>query len=457
MTAIDTASLERLLPAYLASRRWFRAKTRRVRQIRVRDVIQLDGCFVISVLEIEYAQGDRDYYLLPLVSSEVSGFDEAALASQDFRNALLAAIADSRTFHGRNGDLVASHTSAFEYTSAPLDSFISRAEQSNTSIIFRDRFILKLFRKIEPGINPDLEIGHFLTQRGFRHTPALLGSLEYRPHGGGPSYAAGMLQQFVKNQGDAWQYTLHSLEAGQPIGEYLPAAQLLGKRTAEMHAALADSQDDPDFAPEPFTPAHAHRIYEETLAQADAVFELLRGKLSSLPEGAAESARQVLAFENAIVNRFAGLKDLAVTNAVRIRYHGDFHLGQVLYTGDDFMIIDFEGEPARPLAERRARGLALRDVAGMLRSFQYAAHAAADGRQSESREAVWNKRVSAAYLDAYFEQARNQLYIPAEKNQRQLLLDAFLLQKAVYEVAYELNNRPDWVNIPLRGILSLIG
>jgi maltose alpha-D-glucosyltransferase/alpha-amylase len=450
MTAIDSRTLEEQLPAYLSSRRWFRAKTRTVTQIRVLDVIHLDDCFFISVLEIEYAQGDRDYYLLPLTSTDQSAFDESALSNQTFRNALLTAIANSRTFKGQKGDLVAARTSAFEYPSDRLESFVSKAEQSNTSIIFRDRFILKLFRKIEPGINPDLEIGRFLTERGFRHTPALLGSLEYRVHDGGHVYAAGILQQFVKNQGDAWQYTLHSLEAREPLGNYLPSAQLLGKRTAEMHAALADSQGNPDFAPEPFIAAHARLLYEETRAQAAGVFELLRGKLSSLAEPAAASARQVLALETAILSHFASLKDSATISALRIRQHGDFHLGQVLYTGDDFMIIDFEGEPARPLAERRAKGLALRDVAGMLRSFHYAAHAA-------DAPAFWNEQVSAAYLDAYFEEARDQPYVPAEPSQRKLLLDAFLLQKAVYEVDYELNNRPDWVTIPLRGILSLAG
>ncbi len=308
-----------------------------------------------------------------------------------------------------------------------------------------------------------------------------------------------ILQQFVPNQGDAWSYTLISLgdffanalaskrdppnlpnehplgligqeipsELRSFIGPYLESAALLGKRTAEMHAALADGNGGPDFAPEAFTAEDAHQLHRDLLGQADITFQLLRRKQAVLTGAVADQARELLRIEHRVNERFAAVGQHPIS-AVRIRHHGDYHLGQVLYTGQDFMIIDFEGEPARPLSERRAKVLALRDVAGMIRSFQYAAFAALFGQvpgipgEPAMLElvalwaAAWNAYVSATYLRAYFEEARGLPFVPSEWSERRILLDAFLLQKALYEVAYELNNRPDWLRIPLRGILGLV-
>ncbi len=249
------------------------------------------------------------------------------------------------------------------------------------------------------------------------------------------------------------------------LGGYADSAHLLGVRTAQMHAALADPNGGPDFAPEPFAQEDGEQLYEDMLSQADIAFELLRRKQAVLEDTAAEKAQKVLHLEHRVMERFSQLRD-QTTAAVRIRFHGDFHLGQVLYTGSDFMIIDFEGEPARPLSQRRAKGLAMRDVAGMIRSFQYAAYAALFGQvpgaafrpdsTTESWADFWTAWVSAIYLNGYFGAANASPFVPADLEQRRVLFDAFLLQKALYEVAYELNNRPDWVRIPLRGILSLI-
>jgi maltose alpha-D-glucosyltransferase/alpha-amylase len=484
--AIDRKRLEEQLPAYLATRRWFRAKTRTVQQLHVVDVVQLPQDFCICVLEIIYGGEGRDIYLLPLNAADQEAFDEGAFADERFRNLLLESIREARAFKGQRGSLVAARTAAFaalpDAYRSPNPSFVSRAEQSNTSIIFRDRFILKLFRQIEPGINPDLEIGHFLTRQHFAHTPALLGSLEYRMDGDGASYAAGMLQQFVKNEGDAWKYTLDSLaaffaaarksgaaphEASGLLDPYLASVRLLGRRTAEMHTALSAGTADRAFAPEPYTPSDGARLSQELSAQAAATCALLRERLASLSGTAAHEAEQVLANERRIQEKLAEAADSAALDVLRIRLHGDYHLGQVLFTGDDFMIIDFEGEPARPLSERRRKGLALRDAGGMVRSFQYAAYAAlfaetAETPPDDSRQALdpwaafWYEQVSAAYLEGYFAAAGEQRFLPAGAPQRKALLDAFLLHKALYEVGYELNNRPDWVLIPLRGILSLI-
>ncbi|MGH9639148.1 MAG: maltose alpha-D-glucosyltransferase, partial [Bryobacteraceae bacterium] len=372
-----------------------------------------------------------------------------------------------------------------------------KAEQSNSSIVYGDRCILKLFRKLEAGVNPDAEIGIFLTERGFRHTPEVLGTLEYRTRS--ETYSAGILQRFVRNRGDAWAFALESLSgffrrvAGGKAGICAPAPKsfhpldlaqetppeqvrealgpfaekvgLLGRRTAEMHAALCDPDAGPDFAPEPFTRQAAGKACAEMLAQADIAFELVRRKQAVLPEDVAASARQFLQREHRVAEHFLRFRDFPAS-VVRIRHHGDFHLGQVLYTGEDFMLIDFEGEPSRPLWARRAKALALRDVAGMIRSFQYAAYAAllaefpdAPAQQDifpalESWAVCWSAWVSGMYASAYFS-AGDGAFAGANQEERRVLLDAFLLEKVLYEIGYELNNRPDWVRIPLRGALSL--
>ncbi len=523
--AFDDASLAQLastLPDYIAQMRWFRAKTRTIQKAHIEDVLAVPGTRAhVLVIRLDYTDGEADIYILTLTLSDgplsedpvaryrtrtgQEGEIQEALSQPELRAALLNAIACSQIFEGRNGNLAALQTGAFkeECNDAGLqqiESSVARAEQSNTSILYGNRFILKLFRKIEPGVNPDVEIGAFLTERKFANTPAVLGTFEYRSKDGATVYSAGILQDFVRNQGDAWTYTLdllsgyferaltqgaqapalptnHPLElmaldfpqnAPQLFGQYLQSARLLGVRTAEMHAALAHNTGGSDFAPEPFASEDGQNLYQEMIGQADITFGLLRRKQATLVGAAAHSAKQVLHEEHRLLESLSPLRDQPIT-AARIRFHGDYHLGQVLYTGSDFMIIDFEGEPARPLRERRTKTLAMRDVAGMIRSFQYAAYAALFGQVSgiptkpetaqavESWAAFWTAWISATYLKGYFATAGAAPFLPADANERRVVFDAFLLQKALYEVAYELNNRPDWVRIPLRGILSLLG
>ncbi|MBV9083493.1 MAG: putative maltokinase [Acidobacteriaceae bacterium] len=511
--------LSRVLPEFLATQRWYRAKAKTIKQTRIRDVIPMSELqSYLVIVGVDYTDGECDTYLLPLSLSEAGGTRDPnpvatirvpggsdrtlsnALAEASFRGALLDAIACNREYEGREGVFLASRTDALDRkcgsTEPAVESFVSRAEQSNSSIIFRERYILKIFRKLESGINPDLEIGHFLARRGFRYTPALCGDMQYRPRKGPPMYA-GILQAFVPNEGDAWKYTLESLSgyfgrtlgsaappklesyhpldlcdeevpalARQTIGEYIESARLLGRRTAQMHAALSDAQGEADFVPEPFSPDYRDVLYGEMMKEADRTFRLLRDKRDTLPAEAAEDASRLLPSEADIRQRFSTLRDSRIT-AMRIRQHGDYHLGQVLYTGDDFVIIDFEGEPARPLAERRSKTLAMRDVAGMIRSFSYAGYAALFGQVEgvpsdvhtktavESWASFWAAWVSATFLRAYFEQAAKLPFVSESAEERRMLFDAFVLQKALYELAYELNNRPDWLPIPLRGILSL--
>jgi maltose alpha-D-glucosyltransferase/alpha-amylase len=359
--------------------------------------------------------------------------------------------------------------------------------------------LLKLFRRLEKGTNPDYEVGRFLTEdQRFARTPQVAGILEYHhEHHGGP-FTLALLQALVPNQGDGWEHAIDELRryyerasarmfapdrvsadprpvlelAGQAppataletIGTYLHAAGKLGARTAEMHLALVSDASDPDFAPEPLSGKDVQRITAEIQRQGEQAFSLLAHALDRLPESIAPQARELLARGPAAVQSLAA-SPAGVPRAVKTRVHGDFHLGQVLWVDNDFVILDYEGEPTRPIDERRAKYSPLRDVAGMLRSFHYAAYAGlfsfTHGRQRDFPRLavwadVWQQWASAAFLAQYLRTAEGAAFLPRDRNQLAQLLDGFVLAKALYELSYELNNRPDWVQIPLAGVLRLL-
>jgi maltose alpha-D-glucosyltransferase/alpha-amylase len=333
-----------------------------------------------------------------------------------------------------------------------LDPRLSGAEQSNNSVIFGERLILKLFRRLEPGINPDLEVSRFLTERRFPNVAPVAGALFYRWERDETATLA-MLQAYVPNQGDAWSHALDEL-ASEDIGaieRYLPFADLMGRRTAEMHLALASTPKDPAFAPEPTTMLDIRSAFQSIRALAMQTFQTLRRQMTGMAGEDRADAEQVIEAEERFQRRLRALLETNI-NPRRIRCHGDYHLGQLLFTGGDFVIVDFEGEPARPLAERRLKRWAMRDVASMLRSFDYAAEAAGVGFAQE-----WARRVSEAFLDAYWQTAGDAVFVPATTEERNLLMDVLLIEKALYELRYELDNRPAWVRIPMRGLLGLVG
>jgi maltose alpha-D-glucosyltransferase / alpha-amylase len=432
-----------------------------------------------------------------------------ALWEPDVCRALLDTVRRRRSVRGvRGGQMSGRPTAALGRVldgNEPPEPSVFRAEQSNTSVLFGQDLILKLFRRMEAGVNPDLELGRYLVERaGFAHTPAVAGALEYRIDGGESSTLA-ILHQFVPNEGDAWQYTLDALSrfyeevvtarihptaapppplagdllsrAMEPVpeamdelvGSYLGAAQLMGRRIAEMHAALAAEPADPGLAPEPFTPHFQRSVYQSLRNLTGRSLRLLRRALPTLGEREREDAEAVLAAQDLILERFAGLIERRVS-AMRIRCHGDLHLGQVLFTGRDFLVIDFEGEPARSLSDRRAKRTPMRDVAGMLRSIHYATFTAlldqsARGlvepdsdvaRELEAWGRHWCDGVSAAFLGAYLEASEGASWVPEDPGELALLLDTSLLEKAVYELGYELNNRPLWVGIALMGLRDLL-
>ncbi len=519
------AAIEAILPAYIHPRRWFGAKSRQIASARIVEALPIEtsaGPSWLMLVRLTYADGAADTYALPLASAAGDVAERlraetphAILAGAPgervlfdasfapaFCQALLDMIASRRTIEGEAGELCATTTSAFARLrgATPLEPSVGKAEQSNTSIIYGDRLIMKLFRKLEPGLNPDLEIGRFLTERGaFEHIPPLAGAIEYRA--GGDTIGLALLQGFVPNRGDAWRYTIETLArwferalaagAGAPPAEtraapmldlasqepppaarelisgYLASAELLGRRTAELHLALSADASDPDFAPEPWAEQDRRAVYETMRRRAEHSFQILRHALGGLSAPAQPGAQQVLDRESAIFDRLQSALDRPI-EAARTRIHGDYHLGQVLYTGSDFFIIDFEGEPARPLSERRSKSSPLQDVAGMLRSFHYAPYAVllgqapgvafrdADVAALEPWARYWQRWVGAAFLRSYLATAGGAPFLPASRGDLQGLLDAYLLDKAVYELAYELNNRPTWVRIPVEGILQLV-
>jgi trehalose synthase-fused probable maltokinase len=512
-------SLAPAIPDFLAGRRWFGGKARSIRSAEIADIVpfaprHLEACLVLA--RVHYASGADETYSMPLIPEtaempvpegvpslrvRLQGKPDTvvfydALPNEMFLEFLLDAIAQGQFFPGAHGEIRAMSTAAlpslWEPSQGRLQPSLMKAEQSNSSVIYGKRLVLKLFRRIEDGINPDLEIGSFLTsQARFPNVPAVAGQLEYVS--GGQQSSLGILQAFVSNQGDAWQFTLKALAGyyeqaahseirpdaiphGTPlaltertippqtqtrIGPYLESARLLGRRTAELHLALSSAPDDPVFRPEPFRAEDGRVFCDSALDLLTRTFELLRQKRRDLPMHAQEDAQRVLESEEKIRRRFRRLPELQVT-AMRCRIHGDYHLGQVLFTGDDFIIIDFEGEPARPLSERRAKRLPLQDVAGMLRSFHYAAYAPILGEAGGvakldrlgSWARYWQMWVSAAFLKTYLEISGSAPYLARTRPELEALLDVYILDKAVYELGYELNNRPHWVAIPLEGILS---
>src|SRR5262249_47559118 len=414
---------------------------------------------------------------------------------------LLSFIENQDQLQARSGRLRGVRSKAFQYlrgsVEPPLPVRRGSAEQSNTSILYGDRFILKLLRRQEPGLNPDAEIGRYLTEiSNFAHVPPFAGSIEYEPSADGDSSTLAMLQGMVVNEGDGWKWTTEELNryfetcapvpfpedlrasleelidlaqrpslqaARDHVGIYLDSAVALGRRTADLHLALASATDDPSFAPEPLSVIELQALLADLRQHASRVFDVLRDRLPYLPDDVLEVAAAVLSRRTPILDHLGAIFPEPF-QTWKIRVHGDYHLGQVLKVKSDFVILDFEGEPARPLADRRAKQCPLKDVAGMVRSFSYAVYSSLINYTTRHSEDIaslepwaqlWERCVSTEFLHAYRETAHGAEFLPADADDFRKLLDVFLVDKALYEVLYELNARPEWVRIPLMGIMSL--
>ena len=513
------------LPEYIPKQRWFAGKSRRIKSTRILDWASLNASqSVLAMIEVQFESGTPDVYVTllamtfgdaaeelrrtapntivgPIMSGKVSGvlhdgvFDDKACAS------LFSLIEKETQLDARHTRIFGVQGKVFRdvlgAATTPLPVRRGSAEQSNTSILYGDRFILKLFRRHEPGLNPDAEIGRYLTEKtNFNRIPPFAGSIEYAGAADAETATLAMLQGLVTNEGDGWKWTLEELDryfetfapvtfpegiteelknpvdlserptsplARDHVGIYLDSAATLGRRTAELHLALASPTDDPAFAPEPLTAQDFEALLRDLRQRASGVFDLLKERVSYLPDEVVEIAATVLGRRRRILDHFHGLRSDNLRTQ-RTRIHGDYHLGQVLKVKTDFVILDFEGEPARPLAYRRAKQCPLKDVAGMLRSFSYAAHASLinytarhseDVARLEPWALLWECSAAAEFLRAYREAAEGAEFLPRNSADLRRLLDVFLLDKALYEVLYEMNSRPAWVRIPLMGILSL--
>jgi maltose alpha-D-glucosyltransferase/alpha-amylase len=535
--------LESLLPRYIAQQRWFGSKSRTIRSAHIASSIPIGEAAVIALVEVCYEPNgpasngsetnasplnghalaeEPELYQLPL--SIASGEQAAALrasrphailatlnsgdqhpgepppvlfdasASPEFQAALLRLIAaPSRAWNTVPNPEIATHRSSSldQQRLVDLPSRLSSAEQSNTSILYDDFAILKLFRRLRPGENPDVEVARFLTDVAhFNAIPAYLGDL----HRIADNTTLAFLQTFAPNEGDGWAWTLdelgHFYEAVancpppsstgpspnfiEPAGPpsdlmehatvYLDAAHLIGRRTAELHLALATATDNPSFTAQPYSEKDLADDRQRIQRQALAALNALQNAVGDLPADASSLASDLLRQRDDLLARIRALTGDPAHFGSRIRIHGDYHLGQLLRSRTDFLIVDFEGEPAKSLEERRQKQSPLRDVAGMLRSFSYAARAGLDlhlqrhPRNHATLEAwstAWENAAGNAFLRGYRDAAaaRNDL-LPAPA-QAHIMLLALLLEKAMYELLYEMNNRPSWLPIPLQGLLAI--
>jgi maltose alpha-D-glucosyltransferase/alpha-amylase len=522
--------LERVLRGWLPARRWFGGSAKTIKSIHVQETLPIaigTGRAMLAFLQVDYVESDAEIYVVPIgcatgLASETLTRDAApliiaranfsrtgqtgviydAVADKDFCRAMLGLLSAQKNLAGKFGQLEASHTAEFETLGSEyggaLEPVLAKSE-SKSSIIYGEKFILKFFRRLDFGINPDLEILRFLTAQKFPHTPPLAGALEYRVGRDEPSTIA-ILSAFVPKAVNAWEYTQDALgkfyervqtlppekrqppssaafatvaalpptdQAREMIDTYLETARVLGERTAALHFAFAAETDNRNFNPEPFTP-HAQRgLFQSMRNLTRQNFRLLNRQLKTLPPEVQPLAQQVLAREPEILKKLRQVYERPL-NATRIREHGDFHLGQILFTGKDFLVIDFEGEPSVPIGERRLKRSSLQDVASLIRSFHYAAYAAlvkhvergapVEGQLESliSWAHFWAHWVGAIYYQSYVRAAGTATFLPPGEADRKMLTEIFLLRKAIYELGYELSHRPDWAKIPLQGILGLV-
>lgn len=443
--------------SWIAGQRWYGDKARSVESLTPEVVLPVDldnlDC-LLAIARFTYERGPDSRYFVPLVAGETTGLRDA-LAEPEFLEWFVQGFREERVVDGDvrwRWRMLADDfpdTKAIDFTNARMIS----AEQSNTSVVFDNQFIGKVFRRLQPGINPDLEVGEFLSHGDrFPYVPKLYGLVEIEHDGDSTAIAA--IQQFVPNTDDGWSWLLKELErlSSENEGALTEAVGLLGTRTAEMHAALASDPGNEAFAPETFTDHDAEGLIARVIAEMGDSVEALAKRLS--PD-------EVARLHKGLGLLMGGAWSLV--GAYKTRVHGDYHLGQTLRTLDgDFCLIDFEGEPSRPMDQRRMKQSPLKDVAGMLRSLDYAAAAVMALTDDDScRQMIthWLGKATAAFVTAYRDVADSapvQL-VPADAMKFQAGLNLLIAEKALYEVRYELNNRPDWLSIPLNGIRRLAG
>ncbi|KAA5606323.1 maltose alpha-D-glucosyltransferase [Roseospira marina] len=508
------ALIGEILPEFLPNQRWFAGKEQGIGSVTVHDQASVAGegesAFLMALVDTHLADGEIQRYLLPLAVTWEGkeedpivpllpyalararrvhrvGVLHDALADAPFTAAVIQALRESREVHSAHGGTVRFRPTrllAEEPHVALEDIGRLGREQSNTSMLIGDRMVLKVYRRLSEGIHPELEVGRFLTDvAGYTNTPALLGSVEIEDEAGAPT-ALAVLQAFVRNQGDGWAYSQDYLsrylddaalrvQGGVVEGAdreeadhslYLGLAETMGRRVAELHRALAIDTDDPAFRAEPVAPDDRRQWLDQVKAEAAKARKSLEGALDSLDEDTRAVADDLLAHWD----RVDGVIETALPEGVdlmKTRFHGDLHLGQLVVAKDDVYILDFEGEPARAVNQRRLKHMPLKDVAGMIRSFNYAAWAALFERQVVQPTVMedlgptveqWETQVVETFLKGYHDTIGDCPSVPADPDSFQALLTLFSLEKAFYEIGYETANRPAWARIPIRGVRRLV-
>lgn len=517
-----TTTLAReISPEYFQSKRWFGSKTRTIQSYRVVDIGMLEvpaAAFVLAVLEISYSDADAERYFVPLalqpeqqvpdairrqphgIAFTIAGSDGEVWAYDAFEDdrfcaALYQGMFEDRDLAMDTGTLLFRHIPERITSPEVHDVRQIRSEQSNTSVIFNGELIMKAFRKLSVGRNPDFEVPFYLTTHtDFRYVPQVAGFIEYRGPAGEES-SVGVTQAFLINQGDGYTDALNQLreyfaqvlpfirshpgyseqqqcaQAEQYAGSMPRSIQRLGYITGQMHLALASPTGEPNFQPEPISARDTERWEQNIVGLITQVVEGVRGRMPDLPDNLQQLLRPVAEQEKVFLGMVSGLDVLQQEDCNKTRFHGDYHLGQVLRTGHDFMILDFEGEPARSLEERRAKNCPLKDVAGMLRSFDYAAYAIlfdiaakeeldeTEAAEVESWALAWEDLARRAFLQGYHEATSgysDPRFIPADDASFARVVQIFEVEKAFYELAYEFNNRPAWIAIPAQGLLRIL-
>ena len=431
---------EQAIIDFVTAQRWFGSKSRHVSHATVVDRAELRGVepsLELQLVEIRFDTGTHETYQLLT--------DESLDALADPRQVreLVHMIRSGAKVPAGEGTVEFAQVEGFAGLGQELREARSiGTEQSNTSIVFDEELILKVFRRLEAGINPELELLRFLTERGFENIAQLAGWYAYA---GRPMDATlGILQQFISGGEDGWELALDTMPKGKGSARFLQSLHRLGEVTGRMHTFLGSDSSDPNFAPEEPSAESLGMLTATIDDEIESIFLELPDSSEDLApiRGRGEEVREALR-ARAHIGSIGRV----------IRHHGDFHLGQTLWADDDWVILDFEGEPARSLPERRRKRSPLRDVAGMMRSFAYAASATSLVRGVEP-PADWEARARAEFLDGY-RSTIDQTLVPSGSGMDRLLA-VFELEKAVYELRYELNNRPDWVKIPVAGILRML-
>ncbi|MGH8802204.1 MAG: putative maltokinase, partial [Casimicrobiaceae bacterium] len=495
------------LPAFIAGRRWYAAKGEEVRLVEIADHVEWkphERSWLVTLARVHGAGSETQTYFLPLTlawedrdeslmralgmftiakvrQQAQVGVLADALGDERFVRALVEAVGAQTEVKAARGTLQFRPTSAFarlagtDFTSLPVTT--PGAHSSNTIVALGERLFVKGYRRLQVGRNPEVEVGRYLTDVvGFAHSVPVAGSVEYVADDGRTATLA-LIQGYVQNQGSGWDYTINYLErffddasreAAAAVTPdvhdgYTALARTLGTRTAQLHAAFARSVGDTAFDPVPLTSADVAAAVERVRSEVGQALDRIERRRDALPESTRASVDRLLVQRERLLARI-GAHANDQSQGARTRLHGDYHLGQVLIVHNDFVIADFEGEPTRTIDERSQKQSPLKDVAGMLRSFDYAMHAALLSfvpKRPDVREAVetagrqWLAHASAAFIDGYDDVARGG-GLAGARAEMNGLLELFVLEKAVYELAYEVDNRPEWVRVPLAGLLGIL-